>query len=78
MAQYDELKNSITNLTAIVNEIATPMIYNYIDSNMPSWAHEAVRAAVNAGVITGTGGGLGLTHGDLKTITWMYRVGLFN
>ena len=78
MSQYEELKQDISNLTAIVNDLANPMIYNYIDNNMPSWAHEAVQAAVDAGVLTGSGEGWSLTFTDLKTLVWMHRLGLFN
>ena len=49
------------------------MIYNYIDKNMPDWAHEAVKWAVENGIVKGTGEGLGLTDQDLKYITWLYR-----
>ena len=78
MSQYEELKQDISNLTAIVNDLANPMIYNYIDNNMPSWAHEAVQAAVDAGVLSGSGEGWSLTFTDLKTLVWMHRLGLFN
>ena len=78
VGQYEELKQDITNLTAIVSDLANPMIYNYIDENMPSWAHEAVQAAVDAGVLTGSGDGWNLTFTDLKTLVWMHRLGLFN
>ena len=78
MSQHEELKQDLTNLTAIVSELAHPMIYNCIDDNMPSWAHEAVQAAVDAGVLSGSGEGWSLTFTDLKTLVWMHRLGLFN
>lgn len=77
VTQYEELQSSLAYLTGIVEELANPMIYNYIDSNMPSWAQTAVQAAIDAGVLTGDDGGLALTYTDLKTLTWMYRAGLF-
>ena len=76
MSQYEELKQALINLSAIVTDIAAPMIYEAIDDNMPSWAREAVQAAVDAGVITGTGSGLGLSYTDLKTIVFLHRLGL--
>ena len=78
VSQYEELKQDLTNLTAIVSDLAHPMIYNCIDDNMPSWAHEAVQAAADAGILSGSGDGWGLTYNDLKTIVWMHRAGLFN
>ena len=77
VGQYEELKQDIANLTAIVSDLANPMIYNYIDDNMPEWARSAVQAAVDAGVLSGTGGGWDLTYNDLKTLTWMHRSGAF-
>ena len=77
VSQYEELKASIDNLGAVVNALANPMIYNYIDDNMPEWARASVQAAVDAGVLAGTGGGWDLTYNDLKTLTWMHRSGAF-
>ena len=54
-------------------EVEEIMIYNYIDENMPEWAHAAVKWAVDNGIVKGTGEGLGLTDQDLKYITWLYR-----
>ena len=58
MSQYDELKNRIdemsVRLAVIVDDMdkklerfTNPMIYNYIDDNMPEWAREAVKWAVD-------------------------------
>lgn len=67
MAQYDKLNERIKKLE-------NPMIYNYIDSNMPEWAHEAVQWCVNKGIIQGTGEGLGLNDDKLWQCVVMYRV----
>lgn len=67
MTQYDELNERIKKLE-------NPMIYNYIDSNMPEWAHEAVQWCVNKGLIQGTGEGLGLNDDKLWQCGVMYRV----
>ena len=60
MAQYEELKNEISQLTETVKVLATelsnlkhPMIYNYIDNNMPEWARSAVSWAVENGILNG-------------------------
>lgn len=78
MEELEKLRTTVEQLTAIVNELANPFIYNYIDENMPSWAHEAVQAAVDKGVLQGDGGGLGLKYDDLRHITILYRLGLFD
>lgn len=50
------------------------MIYNYIDKNMPSWAHEAVKWCVEKGIIQGTGNGeLGLNNTKLWVCVVLYR-----
>lgn len=50
------------------------MIYNYIDSNVPEWARQAVQWAVGQGIVQGTGEGLGLDDRDLRYIVMMYRL----
>lgn len=81
MAQYEELKNEISHLTETVKALATelhdlkhPMIYNYIDKNMPEWAREAVSWAVENGILNGDENGLNLDDKDLRFITMMYRM----
>ena len=81
MAQYEELKNEISQLTETVKILATelhdlkhPMIYNYIDNNMPEWARSAVSWAVENGILNGDENGLNLDDKDLRYITMMYRM----
>lgn len=81
MAQYEELKNEITQLTETVKVLATelsnlkhPMIYNYIDNNMPEWARSAVSWAVENGILNGDENGLNLDDKDIRYITMMYRM----
>ena len=81
MAQYEELKNEISQLTETVKILATelhdlkhPMIYNYIDNNMPEWARSAVSWAVKNGILNGDENGLNLDDKDLRYITMMYRM----
>ena len=81
MAQYEELKNEISQLTETVKVLATelhdlkhPMIYNYIDNNMPEWARSAVSWAVENGILNGDENGLNLDNKDLRFITMMYRM----
>lgn len=78
MEELEKLRATVEQLTAIVNELANPFIYNYIDENMPEWAREAVQAAVDKGAIQGDGGGLGLDYKDLRHITMLHRMGLFD
>ena len=86
--EYDELKTTITGLSSTINTVGTeiaelkdkvnnlsnPMIYNYIDNNMPAWAKEGVQWCIDHGIIEGTGNGLGLDDKDLKWCNIIYRL----
>ncbi len=67
MTQYEELNERLQALEK-------PMIYNYIDSNMPEWAKEAVQWCVDNGIIVGTGGGLNLDDTKLWVCVVIYRL----
>lgn len=69
----DFLEKSINGVADRTTKIENPMIYNFIDSNMPEWAHEAVQWCVDKGYINGNGNGLGLDDKDLKWCTILYR-----
>ena len=81
MEQYEELKQEIRDLTETVKILAVelhdlkhPMIYNYVDENMPVWARAAVKWAMDIGILKGDGDGLNLDDKDLRTITMMWRL----
>ena len=82
MDELEALKAEIAALTAkvdaAVNEMkarTTPMIYDYIDDNMPQWARDGVRYCIENGIITGVGDGkLGLDDNDLRYCTMIMRV----
>lgn len=70
MTQYEEL-------LARIEKLEHPMIYNYIDENMPAWARPAVQRLVDAGYLQGDGGGLGLTDDMLRLLVVLDRAGAF-
>ena len=72
--KFNELVNAVSNLAEKVDKLTNPMIYNYIDDNMPEWAREAVIWAVDNGIIKGDGSGLNLDDKDLRYITILYRL----
>ena len=85
MEQYDYIKSEISDLTETVKILTTelynlknPVVYNYIDDNMPEWARDSVQKAVNRGIIKGDGDGLKLTGSDLRHIVWNDRAGLYD
>ena len=85
MTQYEELKNELKELvetvkilTVELHDVKNPMIYNYIDENMPEWARASVQKAINKGIIKGEENGLNLTYSDLRSIVREDRAGLFD
>lgn len=75
MEELNALKAKVETLTAEVAALKNPMVYNYIDDNMPEWAREGVKWCLDNGIINGTGDGLGLDDKDLKYCTMLMRLG---
>ncbi len=61
VTQYEELKSEIDGMK--------PMIYDYIDDNMPQWARGTVQKLKDKGFLRGDENGrLGLTHEMMRTL----------
>lgn len=76
-ALSERLESINATLTAEIEAVKAsnvPMIYDYIDDNMPEWAKEGVKYCIDNGIIVGTGTGLGLTDADLKWCTIVMRM----
>ncbi len=43
MEELNKLKEQVTYLVVLVETLANPMIYNYIDENMPEWARKVFK-----------------------------------
>ena len=41
MEELNKLKEQVTYLVGLVETLTNPMIYNYIDENMPEWARKS-------------------------------------
>ena len=68
--QYEELKQEIGKLK--------PMIYDYMDDNMPSWAKPTVQKLMDKGIFAGgSDGRLGLTDEMLRIFVINDRAGLY-
>ena len=76
MEELNKLKEQVAYLVGLVETLANPMIYNYIDENMPEWARKSVQKAVDKGVLSGTDEGWNLKYDDLRVIVWLDRLGL--
>ena len=82
--KFNALVEAVENLTHTIDRLAdritkleNPMIYNYIDDNMPSWARPTVQKLVDKGIIRGDENGLHLTDSDLKQLVINDRAGLY-
>jgi len=83
-----EEKNQLNNLTTEVYELkktieeiknsSNKMIYNYIDSNMPSWARDTVQNLVTKGYLKGNENGeLSLSEDMLRILVLLDRANVF-
>lgn len=77
--EADEVTREEFNaLAARVEKLEKPMIYNYIDKNMPDWARPTIQKLVNKGFLKGNDGGLGLTDDLLRLLVINDRAGLYD
>ena len=76
MPQYEELKTMIGELSKKIKE---PMIYNYVDSNMPEYARQTIQKLMDKGYLKGdSSGNLNLTDEMLRTLVILDRSGSFD
>ena len=82
--EYEALKAAIDNLTETVKQLAVdvsdlkhPMIYNYIDQNMPEWARPTIQKLVDKGALQGDENGLNLDENMLRMLVINDRMGLY-
>lgn len=78
LTQYEELKTLLSNIDERLKKIENPMVYNYIDSNMPDWAIPTVTKLVNKGVLKGDGDGLDLTEELMRVLVINDRAGIYD
>ena len=71
MGQYEELKQMI--------QAQQPMIYDYMDDNMPSWAKPTIQKLMDKGFIVGDDEGrLGLTMDAIRIFVANDRAGIYD
>lgn len=71
--ERQEYDRRIQALEGRIYSLEHPMIYNYIDENMPEWSKEAVRFFCEKKILAGTEAGLNLTDCKLWMLTILYR-----
>lgn len=72
------MANTLDKLADRITKLEHPMIYNYIDENMPQWAETTVQKLVNKGIIAGDGDGLSLNDDMLRILVMIDRSGIFD
>ena len=77
MEKLERLEAEVENLKNIVRALSNPMVYNYIDENMPEWARPTIEKLVIKGYLKGDENGLGLTYDMLKILVILDRNNLF-
>ena len=78
--KFNELVNAVAELSAKVDKLKgnQPMIYNYIDSNMPDWAKPTIQKMLNKDLLQGDENGrLGLTDEMLRIFVINDRAGVY-
>lgn len=61
-----------------VTKLENPMIYDYVDENMPPWARESVSKLISKGILKGDSEGrLGLSYDNLRMLTILDRGNVF-
>lgn len=70
--EYDELNRRLA-------KVENPMVYNYIDDNMPDWAKPTIQKMVDKGFLKGDENGcLGLSEELLRMFVVNDRAGLYD
>ena len=78
MDQYNELKNRIADILDKVERLSNPMIYDYIDGNMPDWARPTIQKLVDKGYLKGDEDGLNLNENLLRMLVINDRAGIYD
>lgn len=72
--EAENMANELKELDTRIKKLENPMIYGYVDQNMPKWAHEAVNYFINKGIIKGNGENLNLDDTKIWFLTVLYRL----
>lgn len=72
------LRKSLDKLGDRLTKLEKPMIYNYVDENMPEWARATIQKLVDKGMLQGDKNGLGLTEELLRIFVINDRAGLYD
>lgn len=77
MEELARLKSEVAALSKKIDRLSNPMIYNWVDKNMPEWARATIQKMVDKKILVGDGNGLNLTDEMLRTYVILDRSGVF-
>ena len=75
--ELDNLTETVKILAVEVNALRHPMIYDYIDENMPQWARPTIQKLCEKGFLKGDEGGLNLDETLLRLLVINDRAGVY-
>lgn len=78
-ANFEALQKEVETLKNTVHDLANPMIYAWVDDNMPEWARDTVTKLMQKGYLKGDDEGkLNLTYDMLRIMVMLDRAGAFD
>lgn len=76
--KFNALVGVVENLTAEVDKLSNPMVYAWVDDNMPEWARDTISKLHSNGYLKGDENGkLNLTDDMLRIMVVLDRAGAF-
>lgn len=73
------LQKEVESLKNVVHDLANPMLYAWVDDNMPEWARDTVTKLMQKGYLKGDDEGrLNLTFDMLRIMVMLDRAGAFD
>jgi peptidoglycan L-alanyl-D-glutamate endopeptidase CwlK len=76
--KFNAMIDVVENLSLSVRKLESPMIYNYVDCNMPEWAKPTITKLLNKGILKGDGEGLNLNDDMLRILVINDRAGIYD
>jgi len=77
--KLEALEKDVIELKDKVHDLANPMIYAWVDDNMPEWARATVTKLMQNGYLKGDEEGkLNLTYDMLRIMVILDRAGAFD
>lgn len=78
MEKLEQLTELVEALRADIRDLKNPMIYNYIDDNMPVFAKPTIQKLCDKGILKGDSKGLNLDYTMLRLLVILDRAGVFD